>query len=148
MPGALDIDFTKVGRKIRSVPASPKSSPKSGKKSGFRRKSKKFIASSTPCTPISGSRLDLRQFLSGDKTRNSLNSVSLSDGESDKISGNSSELSGLRRGSEELLVSRKICGEELLNLSSGGAKVCVVLNDDELLLVSLDPYSPLLISAR
>ena len=151
MPGALDIDFTKVGRKIRSVPGSPKGSPKSGKKSGFRRKSKKFIASSTPCTPISGSRLDLRTFLSGDKTGNSVHSVSLSDGdESEKVSGNSSELSGLRRGSEELLVSRrKICGEELLNLSSGaGAKVCVVLNDDELLLVSLDPYSPLLISAR
>ena len=139
MPGALEIDFTKVRRKIRSVPASPKQSPKSDRKSGFTRKTKKFIAVSTPCTPLSGSRLDLRQFLRSDRSV-----ISLSDDESEKSgksSGQSEPKSGFRRGSEELLVSRrKICGEELLNLSSG-AKVCVVLNDDELLVVSFHEFS-------
>ena len=138
MPGALEIDFTKVKRKIRSVPGSPKHSPGSGKSHRFIRKTKqKVIAVSTPCTPVSGSRLDLRQFLSGDRRGIS---ISVSDDESEKSSGSNKKLrsSGC---SEELQISaRKICGDELLNLGrsaeAGGAKVCVVLNDDELLLVS------------
>ena len=143
MPGALEIDFTKVRRKIRSVPGSPKSG--SSKSSRFSRKCKqqKFFAISTPCTPVSsGSKgLDLRQFLSGERRGIS---ISVSDDESEKSSrnsgGNHKKLNG--GSSEEFLTStaRKICGDELLNLGrgplGGSAKVCVVLNDDELLLVS------------
>ena len=143
MPGALEIDFTKVRRKIRSVPGSPKSG--SSKSSRFSRKSKqqKVFAISTPCTPVTGSsKLDLRQFLSGDRRGIS---ISVSDDESEKsfkkLFGNNKKLRGAR-SSEEFLTStaRKICGDELLNLGRGpggaSAKVCVVLNDDELLLVS------------
>ena len=143
MPGALEIDFTKVRRKIRSVPGSPKSG--SSKSSRFSRKCKqqKIFAISTPCTPVSsGSKgLDLRQFLSGERRGIS---ISVSDDESEKSSrnsgGNHKKLNGGK--SEEFLTStaRKICGDELLNLGrgplGGSAKVCVVLNDDELLLVS------------
>ena len=86
----------------------------------------------------------MRQFLSGDRRGIS---ISVSDDESEKsfkkLFGNNKKLRGAR-SSEEFLTStaRKICGDELLNLGRGpggaSAKVCVVLNDDELLLVSFN----------
>ena len=139
MPGTLDIDFTKVKRKIRSVPGSPKQSPTSSSisrgaggllmiqrgwgKSGFGKLKIKKTSVSATSTPLVHSRLDLRQI-------------------SDDSSGPAGDPAGTvaRRASAEDL-GHLTNAEDLLNLQSSngscgaGAKVSVILNDQQLLLV-------------
>ena len=83
MPGALEIDFTKVKRKIRSAPGSAKTSPKTSPTlnrrgwTGFGRpKKKKPLDISTP--NLTKSKLESNTFLSSSRLNIALCSAFLS----------------------------------------------------------------------
>ena len=118
MPGALDLDFSKVKRKIRSVPGSPKgsSSPSPGSIKAWTvasfvrvsRKHKKLVPNSTP---------DLNK----DMINNNLHQKN----------------SSPRRKSAEELIPTTCKSNEELHTFEQRTRVCVILNDDQLLLVRI-----------
>ena len=173
-----ELDFIKVKRKIRSVPASPKHSPTSTNKTpkwnhrnknnggGFYKNLRKksadagspphsAIASmvknciSSPNTPLNGSRNDLTklndeifdEFSSSvgcsSNVKNSIKKVHLNvvqsfsddDDLTEKNHTKKATVVARRRRSE----AGEICRSKTISQSS---RVCVILNDDELLLVS------------
>ena len=167
-----ELDFIKVKRKIRSVPASPKHSPTtnktkwSRKNGGFYKNLRKksadagtptasAIASivknciSSPNTPLNGSRNDLTklndeifdEFSSSvgysSNVKNSIKKVHLNvvqsfsddDDLTEKNHTKKATVVARRRRSE----AGEICRSNTISQSS---RVCVILNDDELLLVS------------
>ena len=164
-----ELDFIKVKRKIRSVPASPKHSPTtnktkwSRKNGGFYKNLRKksadagtptasAIASivknciSSPNTPLNGSRNDLTKFndeifdddLHSSGTSNvknskkvHLNVQSFSDDELQEKFGQKN-----KNCSNKLVARRRSEAGEICRRSISRSRVCVILNDEELLLVS------------
>ena len=138
MPGALDIDFSKVRRKIRSVPGSPKqnsptnsSNPKSG---GGWSKFGKFGKKSTPNINVSQSQTlphlalnsyDLASSLSDDDSTAHIGKI---------VGENSTTATFSRRRKHADFWHSST--SDLLNFG-GRPKVCVILNDDQLLLVRI-----------